>query len=130
MPKVSVIIPVYNVEKYLVECLNSVTNQTLKDIEIICVNDGSTDNSADILDNYAQKDSRIIVIHKENEGVSVARNLGIDKSTGEYLMFVDSDDILTLTACQKAYDTVTKDNSDMLIYGYSILNSGTIHSFL
>ena len=77
MAKVSVIIPVYNVEKYLRECLDSVVNQTLKDIEIICVNDGSTDNSLEILKEYAQKDNRIIVIDKVNEGVSIARNLAV-----------------------------------------------------
>ena len=92
MPKVSVIIPVYNVEKYLKQCLDSVVNQTLKDIEIICVNDGSTDNSLEILEEYAQKDNRIIIISQENQGQSVARNIALEKATGEYVGFVDSDD--------------------------------------
>ena len=92
-PKVSVIIPVYNVEKYLQKCLDSVINQTYKNLEIICVDDGSPDNSGGILDAYAQNDSRIIVIHQENAGVSAARNRGLDAATGEYIAFVDSDDV-------------------------------------
>ncbi len=92
MPKVSIIVPVYNVEKYLSTCLDSLINQTLKDIEIICINDGSTDNSLNILNEYAQKDTRIIVINKENSGPGSCRNLGIEKATGEYIQFVDSDD--------------------------------------
>ena len=88
VPKVSVIIPVYNVEKYLRECLDSVINQTLKDIEIICVDDGSTDSSGKILDEYAQKDKRIKVIHQENQGLGAAHNVGIDLAKGEYIGFV------------------------------------------
>lgn len=94
MPKVSVIIPVYNVEKYLRKCLDSVVGQTLKDIEIICVDDGSTDGSGKILDEYAQKDERIKVIHQKNQGGAVARNRAIEASTGQYLAFCDSDDWL------------------------------------
>ena len=95
-PKVSIIVPVYNVEEYLVKCLDSLVNQTLKEIEIICINDGSTDNSLEILNTYAQKDSRITIIDKKNEGVSAARNTGLNISKGEYIMFVDSDDYLEL----------------------------------
>lgn len=95
MPKISVIIPVYNVEKYLAECLTSVVNQTFKDIEIICVNDGSTDNSPMILEEFAQKDSRIKIINQENQGLSAARNTGIEVATGEYITFVDSDDYVS-----------------------------------
>lgn len=94
MPKISVIIPVYNVEKYLTECLTSVVNQTFKDIEIICVNDGSTDNSPKILEAFAQKDSRIKIINQENQGLSAARNTGLDVATGEYVSFIDSDDFV------------------------------------
>jgi len=94
MPKISVIIPVYNVEKYLRQCLDSVVNQTLKDIEIICVNDGSTDNSQQILEEYAKKDKRIKLINQENQGQSVARNVGIKVSSGEFVSFIDSDDLL------------------------------------
>lgn len=92
MPKISVIVPVYNTEMYLKECLESIVTQTLDDIEIICINDGSTDSSLDIVKEYAGKDGRIVVIDKQNEGVAIARNLGIDRATGEYVCFMDSDD--------------------------------------
>ena len=89
MPKVSVIIPVYNVEKYLRACLDSVVNQTFRDIEIICVDDGSTDGSGAILDEYAAKDSRMRVIRQANAGAGAARNAGLDVATGEYVFFAD-----------------------------------------
>lgn len=104
MPKISVIIPVYNVEAYLSECLDSVINQTFKDIEIICVNDGSTDNSLDILRTYAEKDPRIKVINQTNQGLSVARNTGIKKACGEYISFIDSDDFINVNL----YETLSK----------------------
>ena len=104
MIKVSVIIPVYNTEKYLPKCMDSVCNQTLKDIEIICVNDCSTDNSMDILKNFAEKDNRIKLIDlKQNRDVSHARNVGIDLAQGEYIGFVDSDDIVDLDFYEKLY---------------------------
>ena len=84
MAKVSIIIPTYNVEMYLVECMESVVNQTLKDIEIICINDGSTDGSLEILKSYAQKDDRIVLVDKENGGYGIGMNIGLDKATGEY----------------------------------------------
>ncbi len=118
MVKVSVIVPVYNVEKYLSECLESLISQTLKDIEIICVNDGSTDSSLAILKNFASKDSRIKIIDKQNEGVSVARNIGIEVATGQYLMFVDSDDYLIENACEKALNTIEHDGSDICIFSH------------
>lgn len=117
MPKVSIIIPVYNVEKYLRECLDSVCNQTLTDIEIICINDGSTDDSLGILNEYAQNDKRIIVVDKDNEGVSVARNIGIDKSTGEYLCFLDSDDWLEKDILEKSYNKISNTNSNIICFG-------------
>ena len=92
--KISVIVPVYNVSKYLSSCIDSIINQTYKNIEIILINDGSIDNSGDICDEYQKKDKRIKVIHQKNMGVSSTRNKGIKLSTGEYLTFVDSDDIL------------------------------------
>lgn len=95
-PKVSVIIPVYKVEKYLQECLDSVLNQTLKNIEVILVDDGSPDNCPQICDDYAQKDCRIKVIHQENQGSSVARNNGMKIAKGDYIAFVDSDDFISL----------------------------------
>lgn len=93
MPVVSVIIPVYNAEKYLRECLDSVINQTFKDIEIICVDDGSTDNSVNILNEYAERDNRVIVLKQNNSGPSKARNLGWDLAKGIYIAFLDSDDV-------------------------------------
>lgn len=94
MIKVSIIIPVYNTEKYIRKCLESAINQTLTDIEIICINDGSTDNSLNILYEYAAKDSRIRVFTKANEGVAKARNLGLRHARGEYVGFIDSDDFV------------------------------------
>lgn len=93
IPKISIIIPVYNVRRYLKECLDSIVNQTLKDIEIICIDDGSTDNSWELLSNYSETDSRIKILKKENEGVAKTRNLGLTISTGEYIAFMDPDDL-------------------------------------
>ena len=106
----SVIIPVYNVENYLNECLDSVTSQTLEDMEIICIDDGSTDNSPDILKEYSKKDKRIKIITKENGGQATARNLGIKEAQGEYIAFVDSDDFIEPTMFEKLY-TKSKDNN-------------------
>jgi len=111
--KVSIIIPVYNVEKYLRECLDSVVNQTLKDIEIICINDGSKDNSLEILKEYSQKDKRIKIISKENEGLSITRNRGIDIACGEYIGFVDSDDYIEKDMFEKLYDKAKNNNLDI-----------------
>ena len=110
MLKISVIIPVYNVENYLGACLDSVHNQTLTDIEIICINDGSTDNSLNILNEYSKKDSRIRIITKENGGQATARNLGIKLAKGEYIAFVDSDDLIEPDMLEKLY-TKAKDNN-------------------
>ena len=115
--KVSVIIPVYNVEKYLRECLDSVINQTLEDIEIICVNDGSTDNSLKILDKYALKDKRIIIITQKNQGLSCSRNNALKIAKGEYIVFVDSDDYLRLDALEIIYQNMTEKQLDILSYG-------------
>ena len=97
-PEISIIIPVYNVEKYLDECLNSAANQTFENIEIICVNDGSTDGSLEILESHASKDKRIRIISQENKGVSSARNEGLDAARGKYIYFMDSDDYMDLNA--------------------------------
>jgi glycosyltransferase involved in cell wall biosynthesis len=114
MPKVSVIIPIYNVEKYLSRCLDSVCNQTLSDIEIICINDCSPDNSIDILNNRAKTDNRIKVIDfKQNQGVSVARNTGIEAATGEYIAFVDPDDYIDLDFYEKLYNKAIEENADI-----------------
>ena len=126
MPKISIIIPIYNVENYLSQCLDSVVNQTLNDIEILCINDGSTDKSLEILKKYAIKDSRIKIIDKINEGAAVARNIGINNATGDYIMFLDSDDMLTPKACEIAYKTITIDNTDIVIFGHKKLFNNTI----
>src|SRR5690554_7984530 len=98
MPKISVIIPVYNKAPYLEQCLNSVINQTYKNLEIIIIDDGSTDNSLEICEKYRKKDERIQLISQENQGVSVARNKGIQKASGEWIYFLDADDYLELDA--------------------------------
>ena len=125
MAVISVIIPIYNVEKYLKVCLNSVINQTFKDIEIICADDGSTDNSLKILREYANLDSRIIVISKQNEGAGAARNTGMDIAKGEYLYFLDSDDFLLPDALEKMYNKIIKTNADICVFKNFRLNNLT-----
>jgi glycosyltransferase involved in cell wall biosynthesis len=114
--KVSVVVPVYNVEDFLAECLDSICNQTLDDIEIICVNDGSKDASLEILNEYAAKDKRITVIDQENGGHAVATNRGMDLATGEYLFLMDSDDILELSALEETYDVAEERKVDFVIF--------------
>lgn len=114
-PKVSIIIPAFNVEKYLVQCLDSVINQTIKDIEIICVDDGSTDSTGIILDHYKLLDDRIVVIHRENGGLSIARNTGIEVAKGEYLGFVDSDDFVDVEMFELLYNSAKQHDSDVVI---------------
>ncbi len=109
MAKVSIIIPTYNVEMYLVECMESVIHQTLKDIEIICINDGSTDGSLKILKSYAQKDDRIVLVDKENGGYGIAMNIGLEKATGEYIGIVEPDDFVKLDMYESLYQ-IAKDN--------------------
>ncbi|MBR5130204.1 MAG: glycosyltransferase [Alphaproteobacteria bacterium] len=118
MPKVSIIIPVYNVEKYLSRCLDSVLNQTFNEFEAICVNDGSTDSCGDILDEYAKKDNRIKIITQKNQGVSVARNTGIQSAIGDYVAFLDSDDELAPLFLEKMYNAIIKSNADVVWCDY------------
>ncbi len=125
MCKLSVIIPVYNVENYLKECLDSVCAQSLSDIEIICVDDGSTDKSPDILMEYAKKDSRIKVITKENGGQASARNLGIKSSNGEYVAFVDADDFIEPEMFEKLYTKAKDDNLDLAMCKIATYNNQT-----
>ena len=115
IPKVSVIIPVYNIEEYLSQCLDTVLNQTLKEIEIICVDDGSTDNSLDILINYAKRDKRMTILKQENLHSGVARNAGISVAKGNYLSFLDSDDFFELDMLEKMYNKIFEKNSDIII---------------
>lgn len=110
---ISVIVPVYNVERYLEKCVDSIINQTYSNLEIILVNDGSTDNSGELCDNLAKKDSRIVVYHKENGGVSSARNLGLDKAQGDYIGFVDGDDYIDADMYECLYQNLNRDNADM-----------------
>lgn len=126
-PKVSVIIPIYNVEEYLPQCLNSVINQTFQDIEVICINDGSTDGSGQILEQYASQDSRIKVINQENLGVSVARNVGIDTATGEYLSFIDGDDWLDIEAYQNLVACLTPQTDILFFNNRCACVDGSLH---
>lgn len=122
-PKVSIIIPIYNVEKYLALCLNSVINQTLEDIEIICVEDGSTDNSKKILAEYEKAESRIRVIwHSDNMGTGMARKHGVLAAQGQYIMFLDSDDELFPQACEVAYAAILKNKTDVVQFGVKVVN--------
>ena len=116
IPRVSVIIPVYNVEKYLRECLDSIVNQTLREIEIICVDDGSTDGSPEILREYGEKDCRITIISQENRGISSARNHGADIASGEYFYFMDGDDILERDALSRLYQLSEEKSLDVLYF--------------
>lgn len=121
-PVFSIIIPVYNVEKYLKNCVESVINQLYKSIEIILIDDGSSDKSGDICDEYAKKDKRIKVIHKKNEGVSVARNRGIENAFGQFIMFLDSDDVLPENILSKIANDIEKDYCDIYTYTYGQIN--------
>lgn len=116
MVKVSVILPIYNSEKFLRQTLDSILNQTLKEIEVLCVNDGSTDSSLDILEEYAKKDERIIVINQENGGAGKARNTGLAKAQGEYLSFLDADDFFEADMLEKAYNKAIEGNADIVVF--------------
>lgn len=118
MLKVSIVVPIYNVEKYLEQCIESIVNQTLEDIEIILVDDGSPDNCPQICDNYAKKDNRIKVVHKKNGGLSSARNAGIEVATGNYIGFVDSDDYIELDMYEKMYNIAIENNVDFVMSDY------------
>lgn len=122
-PKVSIIVPVYKVEQYLDSCVHSLLNQTLKDIEIILVDDGSPDKCPIICDLYAQKDTRVKVIHKTNEGLGMARNSGIEFATGEYITFCDSDDYVDLETYETVYQICKKKNLDMCCFSASPNNN-------
>ena len=121
-PKVTVIIPVYNVAAYLPQCLDSVIAQTLDDIEIICVNDGSKDESLAVLNEYAAQDSRIKIIDKANAGVSAARNDGIAAAQGEYIAFLDGDDFLEPDCLEKVYATAVSGNFDTVVFKHNLID--------
>jgi len=113
--KISIIVPVYNAEKHLKECLDSIINQTLKEIQIIIINDGSNDNSKEIILDYGSKDDRILFINSLNEGVSAARNKGIEKATGKYIGFVDADDYLDPKMYQRLFEVAEEQNASLAI---------------
>lgn len=123
-PLISIIVPVYNAEKYLIECIDSILNQTYKNIEIILIDDGSTDKSTQICDEYAAKDSRIAVIHKTNEGVSAARNDGLKAANGQLIMFVDSDDWIETDTCETAVSAMEESGADVVMWTYISENNG------
>ena len=115
-PIVSVIMPVYNGETYLRQCLDSVVNQTLKEIEIICVDDGSSDRSVEILKEYAAKDERVMVLQQANAGAGAARNNGLSKASGKYLSFLDSDDFFETDMLEKAVEKIAADRADFVVF--------------
>lgn len=116
---ISIIVPVYNVEQYIDKCITSIINQSYKNIEIILVDDGSTDNSGKICDKYKEKDTRISVKHKTNEGVSSARNYGIESAKGKWICFIDADDWIDDNYCEIMHDTAIKYNADVVLCGYN-----------
>ena len=125
MPEISVIMPVYNCEEFLDESLNSILNQTFTDFEVLCVDDGSTDSSLDILNEYANNDNRFKVYHQENMGGGVARNFALTQAKGEYIFFIDSDDKMELNALEETFNCIEKEDVDFLIfkaYDYDYIN--------
>ena len=121
IPKISIIVPVYNVDKYLEESLNSIFNQTFNDYEVICINDGSTDSSLSILEAYSNKNPRIQVITQENCGCGCARNKGLKEASGEYLYFFDPDDLIEENTLERLYENAVNNNSDMVLFKYGLM---------
>lgn len=117
-PLISIIIPVYNAEEFLEGCLDSIVNQTYKNVEILCVNDGSTDGTLEILQEYAQNDDRVKIFNKSNEGASKARNYALEHANGEYIMFVDSDDWIDEETCEIAVDAIINKDVDLVMWSY------------
>ena len=129
-PLVSIVVPIYNIEEYLEECLNCLVNQTLKNIEIICVNDASTDNSLEILNGFSQNDERIKVINNEtNQGLSITRNNGLKAAKGEYIAFIDSDDLIETDAYEKLYNEAKEHGQDMIVYNFKRFDDGGVEWF-
>ncbi len=118
MPVISIVVPVYNAERFLPRSLNSLTAQTFSDIEILCVNDGSKDQSPAIMERYAQADPRVKVIHQPNGGAAAARNAGMAQAAGEYLLFIDADDWVEPTLCEAALEAITRARADVACWGY------------
>lgn len=120
MEKISIILPVYNVEDYIEECLDSILKQTYSNIEVILIDDGAKDKSGEICDRYAQKDDRVKVLHKKNAGVSAARNSGIEMATGDYITFVDPDDWIDSDTIEKMLEAIKKENADISFCRFKI----------
>ena len=118
-PEISIIVPVYKTERFLSACISSILAQTFTDFELILVDDGSPDSCPALCDAAAAKDSRIRVIHQKNRGLSVARNAGLDAAEGEWIAFVDSDDMLLPQALEKAHSTAEKTGADVVLYGFA-----------
>lgn len=130
-PIVSIVVPVYNVESYLDKCLQSICNQTYSKIEIILVNDGSTDNSERIMEKWSEKDDRIIILHQENSGLSAARNKGLDKATGDWIVFVDSDDFISDNYVLKLLNSALINDADLVICQYDKIDQyNKIHQII
>ena len=129
IPKVSVIFPIYNNEKYIEKCIRSVMNQTLKEIELILIDDGSTDTAPQIMDTLAKEDSRIKVVHKANEGVAVGENYGLDLATGEYVGFVEADDAVAPDMYEQLYDRAIKTGADVTKGGFYYVEKDNTHEF-
>ena len=123
--KISVIIPVYNVEKYIHECIDSIIRQTYKNIEIICIDDGSSDKSYDILKEYASKDNRFILLQQENKGAGTARNKGLEIATGDFISFLDADDFFEHDLLELALNKLQESESDFVIYNSDQFNDKT-----
>lgn len=128
-PVISIIIPVYNACEYLDKCIRSVLRQTYTNIEVILINDGSTDKSSELCEWFAQQDDRIKVLHKENEGVSAARNAGINMATGDFIAFVDADDFIFQNMYEEMYDAMERENADLVISGIVFDNGIRRHKF-
>ncbi len=122
--KVTVIVPVYNAQSYLDRCVGSIVNQTHENLQILLVDDGSTDESGHLCDTWAQNDKRIQVIHKENAGAGMARNTGLEYITGDYVLFVDSDDYIALDTVEKCIDSINEHHSDTVVFGYNFASDG------
>lgn len=128
MPKVSIIVPVYKVEIYLDRCLSSILSQTFSDFEVVLVDDGSPDNCPQMCDSFAHMDSRVKVIHKQNEGLGMARNSGLDVAEGEYVIFVDSDDWMDINQCESLVNTIEKESADVVLCGHKLVNDEAVLS--
>ena len=129
MEKISIMVPVYNIEEYIEKCVKSITKQTYKNLEIILVDDGSKDNAGNICDELAKKDERIQVIHKVNGGLSSARNAGMKVATGEYICFVDGDDCIREDYCEVLYNALIKTKSEISAVAYKEIKNSKVRIY-